>query len=69
MLLRYENPLKLDFYLPEYNIAIECQGEQHFVPVPFGKMSEDKAKKQFEKNIIRDEFKYNSLVKQEYDII
>jgi hypothetical protein len=20
----------LDFYLPEYNIAIECQGEQHF---------------------------------------
>ncbi len=23
-------PLELDFYLPEYNIAIECQGEQHF---------------------------------------
>ena len=21
----------LDFYLPEYNIAIECQGEQHFI--------------------------------------
>ena len=20
-----------DFYLPEYNIAIECQGEQHFI--------------------------------------
>ena len=25
--------LSLDFYLPEYNVAIECQGEQHFVPV------------------------------------
>lgn len=25
--------LFLDFYLPEYNIAIECQGEQHFVAV------------------------------------
>ena len=25
--------LKLDFYLPEYNIAIECQGEQHFKPI------------------------------------
>ncbi len=23
----------LDFYLPEYNTAIECQGEQHFKPV------------------------------------
>lgn len=22
----------LDFYLPEHNIAIECQGEQHFLP-------------------------------------
>lgn len=22
----------LDFYLPQYNIAIECQGEQHFIP-------------------------------------
>ena len=23
----------LDFYLPDYNVAIECQGEQHFFPV------------------------------------
>ena len=26
----------LDFYLPDYNIAIECQGEQHYIPVDFG---------------------------------
>ena len=25
----------LDFYLPDYNIAIECQGGQHFMPVDF----------------------------------
>ena len=25
----------LDFYLPEYNIGIECQGIQHFKPVDF----------------------------------
>lgn len=25
----------LDFYLPEYNIAIECQGKQHFIPIDF----------------------------------
>lgn len=24
---------RLDFYLPDYNIAIECQGEQHFMSV------------------------------------
>ena len=23
----------LDFYLPDQNIAIECQGEQHFSPM------------------------------------
>ena len=26
----------LDFYLPQYNIAIECQGIQHFKPKSFG---------------------------------
>jgi hypothetical protein len=25
--------LELDFYLPEYNVGIECQGIQHFKPV------------------------------------
>ena len=25
----------LDFYLPDYNIAIECQGEQHYKPIDF----------------------------------
>lgn len=28
--LRYKKNMSLDFYLPNYNIAIECQGEQHF---------------------------------------
>lgn len=25
----------LDFYLPQYNIAIECQGEQHYFPIKY----------------------------------
>ncbi len=29
------NGLELDFYLPDYNIAIECQGIQHFQPVDY----------------------------------
>ena len=37
----------LDFYLPEYNVAIECQGLQHYRPVKaFG--GEEQFKKQIE---------------------
>ena len=28
-----ERKLRLDFYLPEYNLAIECQGMQHYKPI------------------------------------
>lgn len=43
----------LDFYLPDYNIAIEYQGEQHFIPIiKFG------GEKEFEKIKERDERKY-----------
>ena len=28
--LKNKNKLRLDFYLPDYNVAIECQGRQHF---------------------------------------
>ena len=30
--LRFKKKLFLDFYLPEYDVAIECQGGQHFFP-------------------------------------
>jgi predicted nucleic-acid-binding Zn-ribbon protein len=33
--LKNKNPLELDFYLPEYNIGIECQGMQHFVSIEY----------------------------------
>lgn len=33
--LKSKSYLKLDFYIPSANIAIECQGEQHFRPVHF----------------------------------
>jgi G:T-mismatch repair DNA endonuclease (very short patch repair protein) len=47
----------LDFYLPEYNIAIECQGVQHYKPVDFGGKGEKSANQLFEKNKKRDERK------------
>ena len=55
------NGQSLDFYLPQYNIAIECQGGGHFFPIrQFGgeeafkkriKMDELKQKLCFENNI------------------
>ena len=31
--LKFNKPLSLDFFLPKYKIAIECQGEQHYKPI------------------------------------
>lgn len=46
--------LKLDFYIPDKKIAIECQGEQHFRPICFGGMSPEKAKINFKEQWSRD---------------
>lgn len=32
---KFLDNLQLDFYIPEYKIAIECQGEQHFTPIDY----------------------------------
>jgi|UniRef100_UPI004024DA25 very-short-patch-repair endonuclease len=52
--LKYKSSLYLDFYLPEYNLAIECQGLQHFGIVKKGKMAFDNLEEIF----VRDKIKY-----------
>ena len=48
----------LDFYLPEHNIAIECQGIQHFEPTNFGgKLTKEEMEENYEKQITNDEIK------------
>ena len=47
--LKYKSKQYLDFYLPEYNIAIECQGEQHFQKSGWGKG--DNGKKVIERDL------------------
>ena len=48
----YKRSLPFDFYLPEYNIIIEYNGEQHYEPVKiFG------GKKKYEETILRDKIK------------
>ena len=50
--LKYKSLLYFDFYLPDYNICIEYDGEQHFKSVDyFG------GEKVFEENKIRDKIK------------
>ena len=53
----------LDFFLPDYNIAIECQGEQHFKPLKFGNISEEKAFEKFRVQIENDKIKYEKCKK------
>lgn len=62
--LKNDRPLKLDFFLPEYNIAIECQGIQHFQPVDyFG------GEKCFNISKFRDNLKYKLCKEHQIDII
>lgn len=49
--------LPFDFYLPDYNICIEIDGEQHYKPVQFGNITLEKAIKNFEKVKDRDDIK------------
>lgn len=58
------NYLKLDFYLPEYKIGIECQGRQHFEPVnKFG------GEEQFYENRERDKRKLNMCKEHNIDLL
>ena len=59
----------LDFYLPDYNTAIECQGEGHFKPVRFNGIGWDKAKNNFKKCVNLDEDKKNKCIKKGVKLI
>jgi hypothetical protein len=47
----------LDFYIPKYNIGIECQGKQHFVPIDFAGKGEEWSNENFKLIKERDNFK------------
>jgi hypothetical protein len=54
----------LDFYLTDYNIAIECQGIQHFEPVElFGGVDG------YNKTVERDENKFKLVNKHKIEMI
>ena len=56
--------MMLDFYLPDYDIGIECQGRQHFIPVEkFG------GEEGFKDTQIRDALKKNQCEKRGIKIL
>lgn len=46
--------LRFDFFLPDYQLLIEYDGEQHFRPVTFNGITKSRAEKIFEKTKQRD---------------
>ena len=62
--LKKDGKMTIDFYIPEYNAAIECQGEQHYKPVEyFGGVDE------FKKDCERDKTKKILLEKHKIDLL
>ena len=54
--LKYKSPMYLDFYLPQYHIAIECQGIQHYVKRCFS-VNKENAVVEFKQTQLRDKLK------------
>ena len=59
----------LDHYLPEHNIAIECQGIQHFNPVDFAGKGKEWANQSFKENKIRDDSKLKKCLANDIKMI
>jgi hypothetical protein len=62
--LFYKSKQRLDFYLPDYDIAIECQGRQHFESIDFFGGQEG-----FEENVRRDKNKLDLCTSHNIRII
>jgi hypothetical protein len=60
-----EKKMALDFYLPEHNIAIECQGDQHI----YNRDTYYNKDGQFEKRIMLDKLKYKLCVEHGINVI
>lgn len=68
--LKDDKVLFCDFLLNEYNIIVECQGEQHFIPTSFDKdKNKEKCEETYEKVVRYDILKYNMCINNGLDII
>lgn len=56
---RYKNPLHFDFYLLDYNITIEYDGEFHSKAIRIGNISQERAEENLRQQQLRDKIKTN----------
>ena len=59
----------LDFYLSDYKVGIECQGEQHFFPVDFAGKGVEWVCKEFDKLISLDKQKKSLCEKHDVKLL
>ena len=67
--LECKQNLRFDFYIPEFKCFIEFDGEQHFRPVKFGGMSDEKAQQSFERTVQHDNIKNEFCSRNGYDLL
>lgn len=60
--------LSYDFYLPDYNILIEYQGEQHFKPKTFGGIPKELAQDRFKRQQNNDNIKKKFAKENNYTL-
>lgn len=65
----YKQKLKFDFYLPERNIAIEYDGQQHFMPVDFANKGIEWSTNLYNKNVVKDAIKNNYCKDKQINLI
>lgn len=66
---RCERPLPFDFYLPQDRIAIEYDGEQHFMPVRFGGGTPEQAIVKLQDTQLRDNIKTAYCIEHNINLI
>ena len=55
--LKDKQSLHFDFWLPQYQTAIEYDGQQHYMPVNFGGIDQEQAEYHFNKTVKHDQMK------------
>lgn len=60
---------RYDFYLPDYNTLIEYDGEQHYMPVNFGKWDDEELQKHFEITQVHDKIKNDYCDKHNINLL
>lgn len=66
--LRYKDRLEIDIWIPALKLAIEYDGEQHFMPVRYGGISNKVAQKNFREQKKRDKRKDDLILKHSREV-